>query len=230
MTIFLIASIAIRSLTTNAQIIFQNSDSVLNYLKGSWTWNNSCGGVTGNYCKTPANTGFSQAVVFSRIPGVNDSLSYLFYKNGQVVESYGTKVTYDTVLSFGSSWMITMKIMGPQSLSLNKKNGDTTVLSDVCWDCFAHRFYRDATVGIGKYSLDNTQLSIFPVPATDRIQITIKNSDIIEGITVFDVNGRQTLIPFTASESIDISSLPKGVYFIQVSTKKQRYHAKFLKD
>lgn len=228
--ILLIVSITLFSLTTNAQIVFQNSDSVVNYLKGSWTWNNSCGGVTGNYCRTPANIGFSQAIVFSRIPGVNDSLSYVFYKNGNAVESHGTKVTYNTVTGFGSSWMIMIKAMGSQLLSLNKKSGDTTVITDVCWDCFAHRFYRDVTVGIGKYVLDNTQISIFPIPATEKIQINLKNSDNIEGIVIYDVNGSQALIPSPDSEFIEVSSLPKGVYFIQISTKTKRYQAKFLKN
>jgi hypothetical protein len=72
---------------------------------------------------------------------------------------------------------------------------------------------------------NNEQIQLFPNPASDKIMIT-SGKDIISNVTVniVDVAGRvaQTLsynnMPANVQQSIDISKLAKGIYFVKVNS------------
>lgn len=70
---------------------------------------------------------------------------------------------------------------------------------------------------------------LYPNPAND--QITIKNSEVIKSWTLLDIQGRIVLKNENAHENfsnvIDISALPKGMYFITVNNQQSQ---KFIKE
>ncbi len=72
-------------------------------------------------------------------------------------------------------------------------------------------------------------LSVYPVPASERLNLTLTNSSEIV-LFIVDVNGKTVMQtePFHNTISIDISGLPAGVYLICDQTKS--IHYKFLKN
>jgi len=72
---------------------------------------------------------------------------------------------------------------------------------------------------------DKIDIHVYPNPASDRLIIDIKNSD-IERINVYSVDGLYRECPVYsvgASYELDISTLSKGVYFIVTNNKKIRF-------
>ena len=71
---------------------------------------------------------------------------------------------------------------------------------------------------------------IFPNPARDKININCNNT--IESVELYDIQGR-VLEVFAAnkiSAQIDISSKPKGVYFVKIITEKGKKVEKIIKE
>ncbi len=78
-----------------------------------------------------------------------------------------------------------------------------------------------ATTGINEFSLNNN-ISIHPNPAHEFVLIQNKGSK-IESIAIFDIRGKLLMTPplqeTTDGQSINVSRLKQGVYFIKVTTK-----------
>lgn len=85
------------------------------------------------------------------------------------------------------------------------------------------------------YIPENREVSgcaVFPNPSTDKITIS---SQLLTGITIlslFNVNGEKVLEkPLTETETqIDISALPRGLYFVRVQDEKMVEVAKIIKE
>lgn len=72
-------------------------------------------------------------------------------------------------------------------------------------------------------------LFLYPNPATSQLTIESGASK-IENITILDVTGK-TINSFTLkSNTIDVSNLVKGIYFLQVQTKEGLFNSKFIKE
>lgn len=73
-------------------------------------------------------------------------------------------------------------------------------------------------VGIDESSI-NSKITFFPNPATTQIQI--KSSNTIENVKIYNLNG-QLLLSENNTKTIDISTLSKGMYFIEVIDNQQQ--------
>lgn len=81
----------------------------------------------------------------------------------------------------------------------------------------------------------NEDISIYPIPTKNKIFIKSKKDLINSKIKVFDINNRLVLQKNVESTdentfSIDLSSLLKGVYFLEVSNTNLNYRKKIIKD
>ncbi|MFC0426040.1 S8 family peptidase [Chryseobacterium scophthalmum] len=81
----------------------------------------------------------------------------------------------------------------------------------------------------------NEDISIYPIPTKNKIFIKSKKDLINSKIKVFDINNRLVLQKNVESTnentfSIDLSSLLKGVYFLEVSNSNLNYRKKIIKD
>jgi hypothetical protein len=79
---------------------------------------------------------------------------------------------------------------------------------------------------------DGNDISLFPNPATDNIKLGNINVSSNTQIEVLSIDGMVISIPFTISKSsieIDVSTLPAGLYFLQLQEDKQRVVKKFVK-
>ena len=60
-----------------------------------------------------------------------------------------------------------------------------------------------------------SHISVFPNPATDKIQVTHQNKDLVFDLTLFDVNGRK-LKTVRNANGLDIGTLSKGIYLLEI--------------
>ena len=75
----------------------------------------------------------------------------------------------------------------------------------------------------------NAEISVYPNPAIDFINIKIENSKKIRFVQILDTSGRIVKKYNTVSEKLDISDLEKGVYFLKIYTTDKQYSTKFIK-
>ncbi|WP_452221006.1 T9SS type A sorting domain-containing protein [Lacinutrix salivirga] len=64
---------------------------------------------------------------------------------------------------------------------------------------------------------ETTQLQVYPNPFTDRI--TISTTLKIEGIILFDVFGKRIPTQLQAQNTLDVSGLASGIYFLKVTSE-----------
>ncbi len=96
----------------------------------------------------------------------------------------------------------------------------------------------DAYAGIGENnpcSLNNidfeksSEIIIFPNPVQDILNIQTQES--IKEIAVYDVLGKKVAISQITSNSIDVSNLAKGLYFVKViGLENKNFTSKFIKN
>jgi uncharacterized protein YjdB len=83
------------------------------------------------------------------------------------------------------------------------------------------------SLGISDSELVNN-ISIYPNPATSEINISSDN--FIESIEFIDVFGKVIKSILNSNNTIDVSNLSNGLYFLQVYTKEGSAIKKFIKD
>ena len=79
-------------------------------------------------------------------------------------------------------------------------------------------------------SIIDNNINIYPNPAENEIHIS--SEDRIEEVTIYNVNGQQTIVngqQSTSESIINISSLNAGVYFIKIKTDNQIITKPFIK-
>lgn len=75
------------------------------------------------------------------------------------------------------------------------------------------------------------ELSIYPNPASETININLKNNEIINTIKIFNQNG-QLVKQITKAENmiLNISELTAGIYFLRIDTEKNKYLGRLIKN
>jgi type IX secretion system substrate protein/SprB-like repeat protein len=89
----------------------------------------------------------------------------------------------------------------------------------------------DVIIGIKKNTIDN-QISIFPVPANNEIELRIHQLDEDADLSIQNETGITVYtdkIPLgSLQKTIDISTWPAGLYFIRLKSGNNRYSQKFM--
>jgi photosystem II stability/assembly factor-like uncharacterized protein len=81
----------------------------------------------------------------------------------------------------------------------------------------------------GVNDVDKMDVVVYPNPASDILNIESKG--LLSIIQVFDLNGREIMSDFKPSNTINISNLSKGVYFIKIFDNNGRFTTrKFVKS
>jgi hypothetical protein len=73
------------------------------------------------------------------------------------------------------------------------------------------------------------QVSIYPNPAKNSIQITNFSRLNNPSIKIFNLLGKEVLSTLNSSEIVDVSSLVKGIYLLSIKTEKITKSIKFVK-
>lgn len=82
------------------------------------------------------------------------------------------------------------------------------------------------TLGVTDEVAKNTNISIYPNPATDFV--SIKSESKINNVEVFDVSGRKVQVKLNDNK-LDVRNLNSGTYLITIETKEGKTTEKFIK-
>jgi hypothetical protein len=72
------------------------------------------------------------------------------------------------------------------------------------------------------------QVTVYPNPAQNSLQVTLAGNNKILEINLFDLLGKEVLTP--KEKVIDVSNFKNGIYFMQVKTSDKIYTTKFIKE
>lgn len=91
--------------------------------------------------------------------------------------------------------------------------------------------YYTSAVGINEISSQSSEVSLYPNPATSSVFITT-NSVVIESITIFDESGKEVLKQEIKNKeaNLNLESLLKGIYFVEMKTTNGIEKKKFIKE
>lgn len=107
-------------------------------------------------------------------------------------------------------------------------NADTLAIEQAITDFFA-------TVGINENSINNS-LSIYPNPSTEELVIHFENQETEKTkISVYNMNGQfislilnENLPLGEVEKKVDVSTFPKGVYYVTIATTKESINKKII--
>jgi len=85
-------------------------------------------------------------------------------------------------------------------------------------------------LGTEELSFLENSISIFPNPVSTTLSITAKNEVSIEGVKIYDLQGREILLKTKNFHQIDVSNLPTGNYFLEIETDKGIIRKKLMKE
>jgi hypothetical protein len=93
-------------------------------------------------------------------------------------------------------------------------------------------FYPALTTSVAKIKKDEPSFTMYPNPATNLLHIQLKESASPTVIEIYDITGK-ALMNITTSEkqakqSIDISELKRGIYFVYVQSGNERTSQKLI--
>jgi len=93
-------------------------------------------------------------------------------------------------------------------------------------------YYANITTSATAISNENSEeLSIYPVPASEKIRIKCPTISGKASLSVSDLNGKQMIVrSVNGSGTIDqeVSALPAGIYFVNISAGNDVYRGKFV--
>jgi hypothetical protein len=87
----------------------------------------------------------------------------------------------------------------------------------------------DAWENVPEY-IDQGQICLFPNPATSFITINVIGGQPIEEAIIYNHLGQKALEAVPVNNTVDVSTLRSGIYFIEVATNEWRGRAKLIKQ
>jgi Secretion system C-terminal sorting domain/Family of unknown function (DUF3836) len=85
------------------------------------------------------------------------------------------------------------------------------------------------TLGNEAREIVNKGITFYPNPTQDFINIQNESNTVTDRAIVTDMTGK-VLQQFQNTNKIDVRSLPKGMYFIQIFLREKKWQSKFLKE
>ena len=75
-----------------------------------------------------------------------------------------------------------------------------------------------------------SQVSLYPNPVNNVLNVSIPSSIQIEGATMYDILGKGTQVEISANNTINTSSLASGVYLLSINTNEGNITKKIVKQ
>lgn len=104
-------------------------------------------------------------------------------------------------------------------------------VKSVVYDSLSKWCFEDDTVSHDSTAVsyyNNSSLSVFPNPAQQYLSWSLFPYTEVQTVTIFDLTGRQVYqISAPETSMVDVSSLPSGIYLLELFDGKRRYQNKF---
>ncbi len=78
-------------------------------------------------------------------------------------------------------------------------------------------------------NFSNTEIKIFPNPVSKKLYL-ISENHLIDNIVIYSATGKKVLEAIKFENSIDVSTLSKGMYFLEIESTEGRSVRKFIKN
>ena len=164
------------------------------------------GSLISKHAQTYAGTSLVEySLTLYTYDGNNNLTSETFQKpaSGKWINWYNIKYTYDS-----GDYM-------NYSVSKNyDKAGEKIISSD------STVYFHGMSTGILSLATDNNELNIYPNPSTGKFTVELQQAVMIN-VEVYNLTGQKILQQ--KSGAIDMSTFPKGVYFVSTVSDKQAY-------
>ena len=100
------------------------------------------------------------------------------------------------------------------------------------FDIALEYFFPPKPAGVENIQTDQSTLRCYPNPSTGKITIEVSDKTTNENLSVLDLTGQQIIACQITYPGItlDISTLPSGVYFVKVAGEKEMQVGKFVKQ
>jgi len=160
--------------------------------------------------------------VNNNITGFNGNDAIGLFKNNVLIDILGTEASGTT---FGAN--VTL-IRNPDILFPSTTYNATEWTTEAQDDCTNLGIHNQNTLSTGETELFN--VSIFPNPLKDKTLYVNTDSEII--INVYDILGKKVLKVYkdATSNSINLSSLKQGVYFLKIQSDSRTITKKLIKQ
>jgi hypothetical protein len=177
------------------------------------------------------NAGFS--------PGTAGWLSIAFSQSGVPYVAY-IDVYYTgkpIVMKFdGTNWVyvgsegFSAGNAGSTSIAFNSSGQPNVAFQDSTNSYKTKVMYYNAPAGISEP--ESSQISIYPNPATDKLILKTSVTSTSSHLSIMNLNGQELIVqPITEPKTqIDISNLPRGVYFVRLTNNKTVEVRKIIKE
>jgi hypothetical protein len=106
----------------------------------------------------------------------------------------------------------------------NESNGEQSLYTISPWYPLING--KNTALGVNEYSA--SRVTVYPNPVTDRLFITTENAQMIK-IEVYSISGKKVFENLKFENSVDVSSLSKGIYFLEIISEEGRDIRKFIK-
>jgi hypothetical protein len=86
-----------------------------------------------------------------------------------------------------------------------------------------------ATLGNQDFDFGNV-FTLSPVPAKDSLTISTKQAVVVSSVSIYNTLGQLVQVHTNPTETIDVSGLQSGSYFVRITSDKGSATGKFLKE
>ena len=181
----------------------------------------------------------NQAQADEELLNAGARVGFLYQYNWEIIKWNQNRTAID------STWSDTLQTVSVDPWQLEKKHwysyrvivntpnncGAQNGISDTVW-----RYIDDTCfVGIEEIGLAE-KMSIYPNPTSEMLFVKYRTKDELKGdISLRDINGRMIFNKQNVKlneniQKIDMGTLPKGIYFIQIDTPKGRVVEKIVRS
>ena len=107
---------------------------------------------------------------------------------------------------------------------------NTAIISNNADGCKNKTEVEDACFTSTQELIENITMKVFPNPATDFIAINTKEQQPVEEIIIYNHLGQKVLKAKPVNNTMDVSELKPGIYFIELASQEWKGRNKFIKQ
>lgn len=190
--------------------------------------------ITATICWTDP-TGTASGTEDNRSPRLRNNLDLKILKDGTTyypwklnVEDPTAAATNDSENDVDNVEKIEIPNAAPGVYTIQVTHKASLVGGSQVFSLIAHGSGAGLGVNVRDY---DTSIFIYPNPASNVLNFDLKNDITISGITINDVSGKEVYKSAnTMNNSIDVSNLSSGVYFVTFKSDNNSVTKKFIKE